>query len=247
MRAFDSRETAKPGLARARHYVATARRFIRARRAGRALGRESAGIQTVSAAIDFATQFRRAKLGIAPLQARQEIEPLLEILRSEEPRTVLEIGTDEGGSLFLWARVASRDAVLISVDLAGGILAGRGPLVRALGREGQRVERIKGNSHDPRTFERVKRALGERPVDFLFIDGDHSYEGARSDFETYSRLMRPGGIIALHDIVHTETPGVGVYVFWRELQSLYETQEFIAPPPRRKGIGLLRAGATTGA
>jgi hypothetical protein len=36
-------------------------------------------------------------------------------------------------------------------------------------------------------------------IDFLFIDGDHSYEGVRTDFELYSKLLSDKGIIAIHD------------------------------------------------
>ncbi len=36
-------------------------------------------------------------------------------------------------------------------------------------------------------------------IDFLFIDGDHSYEGVKTDFELYSKLLSDRGIIAIHD------------------------------------------------
>jgi hypothetical protein len=36
-------------------------------------------------------------------------------------------------------------------------------------------------------------------IDFLFIDGDHSYEGVKTDFELYSKLLSDQGIIAIHD------------------------------------------------
>lgn len=36
-------------------------------------------------------------------------------------------------------------------------------------------------------------------VDFIFIDGDHTYEGLRGDWETWSPLVAPEGIVALHD------------------------------------------------
>lgn len=36
-------------------------------------------------------------------------------------------------------------------------------------------------------------------IDFLHIDADHSYEGVKRDFELYSQIMSPGGIISLHD------------------------------------------------
>ena len=36
-------------------------------------------------------------------------------------------------------------------------------------------------------------------IDVLFIDGDHSYEGVKSDFELYSTILSENGIIILHD------------------------------------------------
>jgi hypothetical protein len=43
----------------------------------------------------------------------------------------------------------------------------------------------------------------------LFIDGDHTYEGVRRDFEMYSPLVRKGGIIAFHDIYPGPEESVG--------------------------------------
>ncbi len=37
------------------------------------------------------------------------------------------------------------------------------------------------------------------PIRFLLIDGDHSYEGVRDDFELWSPLVAPGGLIVFHD------------------------------------------------
>jgi predicted O-methyltransferase YrrM len=36
-------------------------------------------------------------------------------------------------------------------------------------------------------------------VDFLFIDGDHSYEGVKKDWDLYSKLLKPGSIVVFHD------------------------------------------------
>lgn len=36
-------------------------------------------------------------------------------------------------------------------------------------------------------------------VDILFIDGDHSYEGVKKDFELYSKILNPNGLIIIHD------------------------------------------------
>jgi len=52
-------------------------------------------------------------------------------------------------------------------------------------------------------------------IDFLFIDGDHSYEGVKADYERHKVKVRPGGLIALHDTVSC-APTVGRLV--RELK-----------------------------
>lgn len=38
-----------------------------------------------------------------------------------------------------------------------------------------------------------------RPIGLLWIDGDHSEEGVRRDFEAWARYLRPGGLVAFHD------------------------------------------------
>lgn len=39
-----------------------------------------------------------------------------------------------------------------------------------------------------------------KPIRLLFIDGDHSYEASKRDFDQWSPHVVPGGLIALHDI-----------------------------------------------
>jgi predicted O-methyltransferase YrrM len=42
-------------------------------------------------------------------------------------------------------------------------------------------------------------ACDHQPVDFVFIDGDHSEHGLLADWSAWSPLVEPGGIVALHD------------------------------------------------
>jgi predicted O-methyltransferase YrrM len=41
------------------------------------------------------------------------------------------------------------------------------------------------------------------PLELLFIDGDHSYEGAKADYERWRAFVRPGGHLLFHDAVDT--------------------------------------------
>ena len=43
--------------------------------------------------------------------------------------------------------------------------------------------------------------LADVQVDFLFIDGDHRYEGLKSDWEAWRDLVAPGAIVGLHDTI----------------------------------------------
>ena len=43
------------------------------------------------------------------------------------------------------------------------------------------------------------RRVADLGVDYVFIDGDHSFDGLRGDWENWSPLVLPGGIICLHD------------------------------------------------
>lgn len=38
-----------------------------------------------------------------------------------------------------------------------------------------------------------------RPLDLLFIDGDHSYEGCSTDLKAWLSFLKPGGWVAFHD------------------------------------------------
>jgi cephalosporin hydroxylase len=92
-------------------------------------------------------------------------------------------------------------------------------LYRAFARERQSIRLLEGDSHRPETVEAVRRALDGRPADVLFVDGDHSPEGVRQDVELYGPLVRPGGLIALHDIVPGPEHAVGgVPELWSELK-----------------------------
>jgi MMP 1-O-methyltransferase len=41
-----------------------------------------------------------------------------------------------------------------------------------------------------------------RRLRLLWIDGDHSYAGAKRDFDLFAPFMAPGGVIAMHDVLH---------------------------------------------
>ena len=103
----------------------------------------------------------------------------------------MEIGTENGGALFLFSHVASANATLISIDLSRGSFGRypkwKIPLYKSFARDRRRIHLIRADSHDSETLNEAKKILGDKLIDFfLFIDGDHTYEGIKRDFEMYS-------------------------------------------------------------
>jgi len=195
--------------------------------------------------IDFVFGFGDGFL--KPLQVRSELQRALEEIESLKPRFVMEIGTAMGGTFFLLARAAAKDAFLVSLDLPGGRWGGgystwKTWVYRRFLLPGQSASFVRNNSHDPASLERVKTLLGGNQLDLLFIDGDHSYEGVKADFNLYSGLVRPDGLIVFHDIAkHSATSGCDVDKFWAEIHDRYPSQEIIEDRAQGwAGIGVLR-------
>jgi len=200
----------------------------------------------VDLAFNIFDAFPFRQWSIRPGQVKEEITELLEILARRTPKFILEIGTAKGGTLFLFARVSSPDAVMISVDLPGGRFGGgylrwRVPLYKSFTMRKQNVYLIREDSHAPSTLNLVEKILGGRELDLLFVDGDHTYDGVKKDFEAYSKLVGKGGIVAFHDIVLGPPEHVGgVPRFWREIKHNFKHTELVG---NRKqggyGIGLI--------
>lgn len=197
--------------------------------------------------IDTAYDYRGygAYRSIEPMQVREELREFAEAVAAIDPDTVCEIGTARGGTYYVWTR--SLDATnYLSIDLPGGRFGGGHSRRRAeflagvCRRPGIEQAFLRGDSHSPETVRHLDERL-DSPIDFLFIDGDHTYEGVKDDFERYSPFVSEGGLIAFHDIVDIEhDPDCEVDRFWHELEAEYETRELIADPAQdRGGVGLV--------
>jgi predicted O-methyltransferase YrrM len=76
-------------------------------------------------------------------------------------------------------------------------------------------------------------------VDFMFIDGDHTYEGVKKDWELYSPMVRKGGVIAFHDIIEAR-PHIGVGRLFEELKEEHGHEALISDPSQDCcGIGII--------
>lgn len=205
----------------------------------------SARVSSVSEAVDLAFRFRSMGVTIKPSQVREEIHDLVEEVEKLRPKVILEIGTFKGGTLYLFSRAADQEAFVISTDLPGGFFGGgfpdwMVPLLGSFPRDRQSLRLLRANSHDAKTLEEIKMIVGTKGIDFLFIDGDHSYDGVKKDFEMYSPLVNAGGLVAFHDTLPHVVEGVEVSRFWDEVKVRFKSREIVKDRNQGwAGIGVL--------
>ena len=145
---------------------------------------------------------------MTPIQFREEIIPFAELCRARSPRVLVEIGTAYGGVLYILARYLTSLKKIVCIDSDEryfniGFFRQRARFMKAFAPD-KEIHCITGNSHASLVEAELLRILNGDKIDILFIDGDHSYEGAMDDFERYGKYVAQDGVIAFHDIVYSK-------------------------------------------
>lgn len=198
---------------------------------------------TTKETIDFL--FSKKGALITPWQFTSEITNLFKLYEGLKVNFALEIGTANGGTLFGHCRLANDKATIISIDLPGGKFGGgypewKMPIYKKFAKKEQRLELIRASSHENSTINQVQEILKDNKLDYLFIDGDHTYAGVKKDFELYSPFVRNEGIVVFHDIVQYKNSSCKVDEFWNELKLKYKHEEFIDNESQDHfGVGIL--------
>lgn len=207
-------------------------------------------------AVDLEKVIDRGLHDFQAAQNRRELASFLHSLGGRRLNTIVEIGTARGGLLYCLSQVSDSHAQVVSIDLPGApecqaFRHAEAAVFASFGGPSRSVSCIRGDSRDRSTLMQLGEQLHGATIDLLFIDGDHSYDGVRRDFEMYSPLVADDGLIALHDICVSagEWPSActllgdrpDVRRFWNELKSNSAAVEFIdehgaCRPVRRPGV-----------
>jgi predicted O-methyltransferase YrrM len=144
-------------------------------------------------------------------QVKEEFTMLSYFLHSFKPHNILEIGC-KGGTFYMFNKFSTGKKVGVDID-------DQYQFNMHLYMYNEDFVFIKANSHLEETYQKVKNTCDS--YDFIFIDGDHTYDGVKRDFELYKSLLSPRGYIGFHDIdpnhVFRDGAGGQVYKFWQEL------------------------------
>lgn len=132
--------------------------------------------------------------------------------------TILEIGSYKGKSTVGLASIAQRYGLgpVVAVD------PHTAPAVTDYGhgerqsswedfRATLRAAGVADSVEAHRAYSRDLATTWSRPLRFLWIDGDHTYAGAKADIDLFRRHLVPGAIVALHDVLHTFEGPVRVF------------------------------------
>lgn len=178
----------------------------------------------------------KAKSGA--LQDTSELVEFLRVVRRENVRSYLEIGSKFGGSLWAVTIAMQAHSRAVSVDLEG-----RTELKECVGKlqkVGYEVHLIVGDSTDPRVIADV-HALG--PYDLCLIDANHTEPFVRCDWANYGPMAR---IVAFHDISYDlgDRPPkpwkIEVPQVWNEIKQDFRHEEIkLCATKRDNGIGIL--------
>ncbi len=135
-----------------------------------------------------------------PLQRMRETAVMMARVRSNEPKIIMEIGTDKGGGFYHWLKGIPSVKEAIAIEIRGCPFAE--PFRRMF--PDVRLNCIEASSFEPMIVEGVAHWLQGFPIDMLFIDGEKSH--IAKDFNAYRPLIRPGGLILIHDITDRHIP-----------------------------------------
>jgi len=153
-----------------------------------------------------------------------------DLIAALEPAVFVELGTYLGESYFAFCQAIQEHGSPCS---AFAVDTWRGDQHTGDYSEGvfADVERYNKSRYDAFSsllrmpFDEAAHRFPDESIELLHIDGYHTYDVVRHDFETWLPKLKPGGIVVLHDtaIRHAD---FGVWRYWAELRERYQTFEF---------------------
>jgi len=187
------------------------------------------------------------EMGIRMCQSPYELADVYGALSNCLHDNYVEIGVAAGGTLWMGAMVVKTGGLIIGIDnyceAKHNYPDSAKKVVSKLA--GKYDVRLLTHKPSGELVQEVEELLKGAGIDHLHIDGSHTYEGVKADFENYGPLVKPGGLVQFHDIITTNATKqgpCGVPKYWAELKEKYpgRHREVVQPGGSIFGIGLIR-------
>lgn len=164
------------------------------------------------------------------------------LMEAHRPNVLVELGTHTGNSYCAFCQAVTRlhlPTSCTAVDSWGGD--------PQAGFYGEDVYRELSEYHDQRyapfsgllrtTFDEAVGQFADGSIDLLHIDGYHTYDAVRHDFETWRSKLSDRAVVLFHD-VNERSPEFGAWRAWDELTRTYPSFTFL----HNHGLGVLAVG-----
>lgn len=162
-----------------------------------------------------------------PLQRKAEMERMMKIARTLQPKTVIDLGSDKGGGVWAWCK-SLQPKRMISCEIRGT------PYSELIGNHFKDISFLwlEESSFADTTVDKVITYLNGTKIDILFMDADKS--SYSNDWNCYVPLMSSNGIVFMHDVGEPGNPSTTFinatkqYSHWEHIKDTSETKEALA-------------------
>lgn len=164
------------------------------------------------------------------------------LVETVRPKSIVELGTHNGASFLAFCQAVETQHVsarVFAVDTwEGDEHAGfYGNEIYAELRDYQQRHYAGISEMMRMRFDQALEYFAEGSVDILHVDGLHTYEAVREDFETWRSKLSRRAVVLFHDSSVRER-GFGVWQYWSEICSQFPSFEFT----HTHGLGVLLVG-----
>jgi hypothetical protein len=90
------------------------------------------------------------------------------------------------------------------------------------------------------TSQKFAQQYPNNSYDYIYIDGDHSYQGVKLDYTLFWPKLTKNGFMVFHDVYVKYTKDLGYFGVWKLWKELKNRNKIIFPSPKESGLGILQ-------
>ena len=90
------------------------------------------------------------------------------------------------------------------------------------------------------TTEEYAKKFPKKRYQYIYIDGDHSYEGIKLDYHLFWPRLDQSYFMSFHDVVAHGYLDKGLFGIWKFWKEIGDKHAIIFPFPKDSGLGIIQ-------